>query len=146
MLKIKSLTLIALVVLFCGSSVFAGNVVVIVNAASSIANVTASDVAKVFMGKSSSLEGEKVKAVDLGEDSDVRTNFSEKILGRSVSKIVAIWKKKVFSGKGTPPKTMNNDNEVLAYVAGNANGIGYIDASKVTDKVKVITVDGQKEW
>ena len=146
MFKIKSFLFIIVLLLICGSTAFAGNVVVIVNSASSITNVTASDIAKVFMGKSSSLDGEKVKAVDLNEESEVRSSFSEKILGRSVAKIVKLWKKKIFSGKGTPPQTMSNDNEVLAYVADNPNGIGYIDASKVTDKVKVISVDGQKEW
>lgn len=146
MLKMKFIILIAILILCGSATTFAGNVVVIVNTASSITNVTASGIAKVFMGKSSSLEGEKVKAVDLEESSEVRNSFSEKILGRSVAKITKLWKKKVFSGKGTPPKIMSNDNEVIAYVAGNPNGIGYIDASKVTDKVKVITIDGQKEW
>jgi hypothetical protein len=44
----------------------------------------------------------------------------------------------VFTGKGTPPKVVANDAEVISLISANPNLIGYIDATAVTGTVKVI--------
>jgi len=54
-----------------------------------------------------------------------------------VSKLKGHWSKLIFTGKGTPPKEVSTDAEVIELVAANPNIIGYINASSVTDKVKI---------
>ena len=141
--------LILLITVFCVSLSAvsqAGNVVVIVNLGSGIAEATAAEISKVFMGKSTSISGEKVEAVDQVAESESRADFSEKILGRSVKKVTDYWKKRVFSGKGEPLKQLDNDAKVIAFVSENPGSIGYIASGSLNDKVKAIKVDGKIEW
>ncbi|MCP4685326.1 MAG: phosphate ABC transporter substrate-binding protein [bacterium] len=145
-MKYRICSLMAAIVLVSAMAVQAGNVVVIVNPASSISETTASEVSKVFMGKSGSVGGADVAAVDQAPGSQARIDFSEKILGRSVKKVTDYWKKRTFSGKGEAPQQVANDAKVIAFVADNPGAIGYVSAGAVTDKVKTVTVDGKTEW
>ncbi|MCP4566176.1 MAG: phosphate ABC transporter substrate-binding protein [FCB group bacterium] len=124
----------------------AGDVVVIVNPASSISKATSGEIEKVFMGKSSSVNDTKVVPVDQSSKSQARVDFSDKILGKTVKKVTNFWKKQVFSGKGEPPKRLEDDAKVIAFVAENKNAIGYISADALSDKVKSVSVDGKEKW
>ncbi|MCP4581176.1 MAG: phosphate ABC transporter substrate-binding protein [candidate division Zixibacteria bacterium] len=124
----------------------AGNIVVIVNTSSDLSSATAGEVSKVFMGKASAISGTSVEAVDQVTSSKARIDFSEKILGRSVRKVTNYWKKRVFAGKGEPPKELANDAKVIAHVQSTAGAIGYISAESLSDAVKAVEVDGKTEW
>ncbi|MCP4584304.1 MAG: phosphate ABC transporter substrate-binding protein [candidate division Zixibacteria bacterium] len=122
------------------------DIMVVVNPSSSLDEVTAMDVSKVFMGRMADIEGVKLEPIDQLSNSAVREAFSEKILGRNVRKVKDYWKKRVFSGNGEPPSELNNDAKVIAYVADNPGAIGYIAVGSLTDKVKAVGVDGKTEW
>lgn len=138
--------LIAMLGVMMSVTVQAGNIVVVVNSASTISKVTASELSKLFMGKSKTVAGEKAVPINQDVESQPRADFSDKILGRTVKKIVDYWKKRIFSGKGKAPKEVSDDAKVIAYVSENPNALGYIAASNLTDKVKAIPVDGKVEW
>lgn len=96
-------------------------------------------IAKIFLGKAKSFpSGAGVIPVDLAQSSATRITFGETVLDKSESQMKAYWAKLMFSGKGTPPKEVATDAEVLELVAKNPSIIGYIDASSVTEKVKVV--------
>jgi hypothetical protein len=44
----------------------------------------------------------------------------------------------VFTGKGTPPKELLTDQEVIDLVSQNPSMIGYIEKESVTSAVKVV--------
>ena len=44
----------------------------------------------------------------------------------------------VFTGKGTPPKEISSETDVIELVKNNQNIIAYIDSDKVTGDVRVI--------
>jgi ABC-type phosphate transport system substrate-binding protein len=67
-----------------------------------------------------------------------RGDFEKKVLNKSASQIKAYWSKLVFTGKGTPPKEVSSDAEVINLIKSNPNLIGYVDESSVTGDVKVI--------
>ncbi len=69
--------------------------------------------------------------------SDVHKEFAKKVLGKSSSQLKAYWAKLVFTGKGTPPKQINSDAEMIKLVAANPNLIGFVNAASVDDSVKV---------
>jgi hypothetical protein len=64
--------------------------------------------------------------------------FNEKILNKTSSQMKAYWSKLVFTGKGTPPKELLSDKEVIDLVSKNPNMIGYIQKESVTAAVKVV--------
>ena len=67
-----------------------------------------------------------------------RVDFDESVLGRSTSQVTSYWSKLVFTGKGTPPKEISSETDVIELVKNNQNIIAYIDSDKVTGDVRVI--------
>lgn len=113
------------------------NVAVIVHP-SNAATLSQEDVSKIFTGRAKSFtDGKAAEAVNLAEAVPVRADFDQKVLGRSSSQMKAYWSKLVFTGKGTPPKELASEQEVLDAVAKNPAAIGYVSSGAVTGSVKV---------
>lgn len=113
-------------------------VAVIVNAANAN-TVDASNISRIFLGKAKAFaNGEVIEVINLKAGTPSRDAFESAALNKSASQIKAYWSKRVFSGKGKPPKELASDAEVLAYIAANKSAIGYIDASLVDASVKVV--------
>jgi len=120
----------------CSMSVFA-DVAVIVNP-SNASSVDADTIKKIYLGKSKSFSnGDKVNPVNQ-DGTSIADEFNDKVVGKSSSQLNAYWSKLIFTGKGTPPEKLTSDQAVIDFVAANGNAIGYVDSSKVSDKVKVI--------
>lgn len=136
--KILHLWGISLISVFILASSAYADIAVIVHPGSGITTATDSDIKSVFLGKSSTINGKSVVPVEQNEGSSARATFNEKILEKSDSQLKAYWSKLIFSGKGSPPKSLADDAAVKAHVAGNTNAIGYIDSSKVDATVTVI--------
>ncbi|NQD38114.1 phosphate ABC transporter substrate-binding protein [Permianibacter sp. IMCC34836] len=103
------------------------------------AALSSDDIQKLFLGKIKSFPaGGEATPVNLKEGSAVREQFNQGLLGKSESQVKAYWSQLVFTGKGTPPKELDNDEAVKAFVASTPAGVGYIDASKVDGTVKVV--------
>jgi hypothetical protein len=131
----KKLILASMLTL-CSTAAFA-EVAVIVNPANANA-VSQDDIKKIYLGKSKSFaDGTKVNPVNQNGTA-VADEFNDKLVGKSGSQLNAYWSKLVFTGKGTPPGKLDNDQAVIDFVAANADAIGYIDSAKVSDKVKVV--------
>ena len=133
----KVLTFLVLTILFVSNSVCA-EVVVIVHPSNS-SSLDSSTISRIFTGKAKSFPGgNKAIPINQDESSSVTGEFNNKALNKSSSQLKAYWSKLVFTGKGTPPKSVGNDAEVLQLVSNNPNIIGYVSASAVNDSVKVV--------
>lgn len=116
-------------------------VVVIVNADNSTSSMTKSELARLFLGKTTSFDdGTRAVVVNQTTANSSRGIFDSQLLGKSTSQINAYWSKLMFSGGGTPPPELNGDLAVLLHVASNPNAIGYIEATTVNESVKVVTI------
>lgn len=114
-------------------------VVVIVNPKNSAANLTAEQVAAMFLGTATTFpDGGAVALADQPESAGIRGDFYQKATGRSVAQVKATWARLTFSGKGTPPKELKSDADVKAFVASDPKAIGYVDASAVDGSVKAV--------
>ena len=95
-------------------------------------------VSKIFLGREKSFaDGKSVVPLSLAESAPASTAFNDAVLKKSSSQLKAYWSKLVFTGKGTPPKEVATDEEMIKLVATNPSVIGYVDASKVDASVKV---------
>ncbi|WP_306519760.1 phosphate ABC transporter substrate-binding protein [Rheinheimera sp.] len=95
-------------------------------------------VSKIFLGREKSFaDGKSVVPLSLNEGASASTAFNDAVLKKSSSQLKAYWSKLVFTGKGTPPKEIASDEEMIKLVATNPSVIGYVDASKVDASVKV---------
>ncbi|XQW85710.1 phosphate ABC transporter substrate-binding protein [Thalassotalea piscium] len=97
-----------------------------------------SDLKKIFLGKSKSFpDGAPAVPLDLSSG-EVRTEFVTKVLSKSESQVKAYWSKRIFTGKGQPPKALDSEAEVIKLVSETPNLIGYVSDGAVTDAVKVL--------
>jgi hypothetical protein len=110
--------------LLFSSNVWAVNVIV---HPSNTADLDKSSIARIFLGKAKSFpDGSSVTPLDQSEGSAITNDFNSKVLGRSASQLKAYWSKRVFTGKGTPPKKVATDAEIIEMVSKNPDMIAYI--------------------
>ncbi|WP_290868172.1 hypothetical protein [Aquabacterium sp.] len=139
--KLKHTVLLAALTL--ASLAAQAEVAVIVNPKSSLASLSADQVAAIFLGKSATLpSGATAAPADLPESSATREQFYSKAAGKTSAQVKATWARLTFSGKATPPKELGSAADVKKFVASNPDAIGYIEKSAVDGSVKVVlTVD-----
>lgn len=130
-------TLIVALTLMSASAI--ADVAVIVHP-SNANTLSADEIRKIFTGKMKTFpDGGQVVPINQKEGVDMTTEFNTKVLSKSASQLKAYWSKLVFTGKGTPPKDVQNNDEVLKLVGSNPNIIGYVDGASINDSVKVIS-------
>lgn len=120
------------------SSAAMAEISVVVNPANANA-VSADEIKRIFLGKQSKFP-DGSRAVPVGQDdkSAVVSEFNDKVLDRSASQLKAYWSKLIFTGKGSPPKKLGSDAEVIKAVAGDGEKIGFVDSASVDGSVKVV--------
>jgi ABC-type phosphate transport system substrate-binding protein len=136
-MKNKYFSVIIFAILALPIAVNAGQVVVVNPANGDALDATA--ISKIYLGKLKKFpSGASVVAVNQKAGSAGKVEFDKKVTKKSASQIKAYWAKLMFSGKGKPPKEVGSDSDVKSFIAGEPNGIGYIDESSVDDSVKVL--------
>lgn len=115
------------------------NVKIIVNEDVDVASLSRSEVARIYLGKKTFWEsGSRITPSLLNEKSPLTQAFLEESVRKTVRQYRAYWKRHLFSGKGTAPKTFASSRQVANFVADNPGAIGVVDATFQDDRVKVI--------
>ncbi len=134
-MKLFKITLVMALVSF--SSFVSAENVVIVHPSNGSA-VDAGIISRLYLGKAKSFpSGEQAVPVNQAAGA-VRESFDQGVLGKSASQLQAYWSKLVFTGKGSPPKDVGSDAEVIALISANPNMIGYVSAASADASVKVV--------
>jgi TonB family protein len=134
------LPVVAGVVLFASVSAIAGNVRVIANPSIKAEGLSASEIKSVFLGERNSLrDGTHVEPV-LSKGGPAHEAFLKEYLGKSDDALQNYYSTLVFTGKGSMPKALHSDEEVVAYVAKTRGAIGYVGPSARTEGVKTLVV------
>lgn len=114
------------------------NVVVIVHPSNGV-DFDQSSISKLFLGKAKKFnDGNQAVPINQEENSAARASFNSSVLSKSGSQLKAYWSKLIFTGKGSPPKEVASDAEVIDLVSKNPNMIGYVDSESLTDAVKPV--------
>lgn len=124
----------AFIALSLNASVFA-DVAVIVHP-NNTSSLTEKDIKRIFLGKWNKFP-DGSEAIPLATIGNVNDEFNELVLGRKSSQIQSYWAKIVFTGRGSPPKVVD-ESSVIELIKNNKNAISYIDADKLTDEVRVV--------
>lgn len=134
----KSIILVTALTSVLCSQVVMAEIAVIVHP-SNANSLDEATISKIYLGREKSYaDGSSVIPMSLSETAAASTAFNEKVLKKSSSQLKAYWSKLVFTGKGTPPKEVATDADMVKLVAGNPNVMGYVDAAKVDASVKVV--------
>ena len=123
--------------LLLSTPVFAGTAIII--NANNISGIDVEMVKRIYLGKSKAFpDGSRAIPLTFETGNGLRDIFNKDVLGKSESQYSAFWSKLVFTGRGTPPEMISNEDEMLTLVATNPNTIGFIDESKVDGSVKIV--------
>ena len=114
-------------------------IAVVVSPDNGSSSMSKEEVARLFLKKSKSFRsGAKAEPLDQGKGNDARISFYEKVVKKGPSQLSSYWSRMIFTGKGTPPREVGSDENVINSVSNNINAIGYIDTSSVDNRVKVL--------
>ena len=128
---------VASCLLLGATSLLADSVVVVHPSNNSTFN--ADVIADIFLGKNKRFSnGNKAVPVSTNEKTETKKAFNKKVLKKSTGQLNSYWSKRIFTGKGRPPKALTSDLEVKQQVANNENVIGIVDAKSVDNSVKVV--------
>ena len=124
-------------------------VVVIVNAANPVDNLSMGELKKLFMSERSKWDtGKSVAPVMAAAGAPERTAFLKIVCGMSDAEFGKYFVQAAFSGgSATPPKEVGGAASVKAFVAGSAGGIGFVKAGDFHGDgsdggVKSVKIDG----
>lgn len=133
-LKIVFLTGIAAV------SLQAGEIKIIANPSVAASGISSDDLKRVFLVTKSSLsDGSHVEPV-LEKGGATHEAFIKEYLGKTDAALSTYYRSLVFTGKGTIPKTLASDAEVVSYVAKTKGAVGYVAAGTPVTGVKELEV------
>lgn len=121
-------------------STFAFAEIAVIVHPSNTATLDSNAIKRIYLGKLKSYStGRKAIPIAFKEGTKTSEAFNQKVIGKSASQLKAYWSKLLFTGKGTPPKQVSSDAEMLQLISVNPDLIGFIDSSKVSGDVKVVT-------
>jgi len=113
-------------------------IAVVVNAANE-RSLDIGAVARIFLAQAKVYPGgSQAVSIDQKEGTKVREEFQEKLFQLAPPEIKSFWARQKFTGSVRHLSTFDNDEAILDYIEKTPNAIGYVDASKVTRKVRVL--------
>ncbi len=112
---------------------------VIVAPSVNIDSINAEQLERLYLNRADRFPGGvPLKPLDQRSGSRQREVFATRILGMSETQLSEYWSRRMFSGKGHPPRTVENDETVIERVLADPGNIGYIDGDSADDRVKVL--------
>lgn len=119
-----------------GPACAANDLVVITNPGSGVEKLTRDEAVNIFMGRYKKLPS-GMAALPVDENGE-KAAFYRALVGKELPEVQSYWARLVFSGQGSPPRQLENADEVIETVLNNKGAIGYIDKKKVNSHVKVV--------
>lgn len=118
----------------------ADDIIVIGNRSVPASQLSPKEIKKIYLGKKKNWSnGLKVVFVKLGKG-DVSTKFLKELVKKNPSMYSKYWKKKMFTGSGTPPIVFEKEKDLVAYVAKTKGSVGYVSSKSYSESVKFLSV------
>ena len=113
---------------------------VIANAEIKATSISADELKGAFLGTKTSLsDGSHVEPV-LEKGGPAHAAFLKQYLGKTDSALSTYYRSLVFTGKGSMPKILASDADVVSFVSKTKGAIGYVSAGANAAGVKTLEV------
>ncbi|MGF1695497.1 hypothetical protein L4C54_07485 [Vibrio lamellibrachiae] len=99
-----------------------------------------SQVKMLYRGRLTSINGTRMRLVDLPSVSEQREEFYKKVLGKNPSQMNAIWARQIFSGKAKAPFELASESplDIIQWLKKHKNGIAYLPIGNVTIDMNIL--------
>jgi hypothetical protein len=140
-MRTQSHILIAAIVSMCIlARASAADLKVIANPSVGASSISADDLKGVYLATKASLsDGSHAEPV-LQKGGPVHEAFLKTYIGKTEAALETYYRSLVFTGKGSMPKALAGDAEVVSYVAKTKGAIGYVSSAVSTTGVKMLEV------
>ncbi len=102
--------------------------------------LTKAELKDIFLGVDVKWQGgQRIMLVTL-KNLPVHKEFVKEYMNKKEVQYKNYWRKMVFTGKGSLPKILQSENELITYVAGTKGAVGYISSSTRPENVKSISI------
>lgn len=93
-----------------------------------------------FLGKRLHPDSDALKMipVNLPFGHPTRSSFDREVLNKSEANIRTYWARMIFTSRARPPREFTDEKQIIAYIKQHPETVGYIDADKVSDEIKVL--------
>jgi TonB family protein len=136
----RLLLVVAFLVSLGVGSAAAGNIKVIANSNVKAAAVSVGELKSIFLEERRSFsDGTHVEPV-LEKGGPAHETFLVEYLGQSNEELQNYYRSLVFTGRGSMPKALGSDPEVVAYIARTKGAVGYVSAETNTEGVKTLSI------
>ncbi len=114
-----------------------GSDLVIITASDNVEELKVEDIARIYLGKVSRYpSGAEVVPLDLDPSDPSYIRFARLVLKKTPTQLKAYWAKRIFTGKGKPPRILQNREELRALVASHKRYLSYIDSDDADNSVR----------
>jgi len=104
-------------------------IVLVVNSASSIAELDNAEVARIYTGRYTVMpNGDRVEPYDHPVSSDLRARFYVRLLNKTIAEMNSYWARLLFSGRARPPRQLTATSDIGEILRNNNNAIIYVDS------------------
>lgn len=134
-MKFNTIYMLILILILTISSY--AQVAVVANKSVSDGSVNASKLSDIYILKAKTWSnGQGIVLFTLKDDNTANKCFGS--FGKSSAELKKLWMKLQLTGEGQAPEAVGSDDEILNKVASTPGAIGFVNAGKVNDKVKVL--------
>ena len=136
----RTLAVSLLLLLALASGSVRADIAVIVHPQNPLTHLSEDDLKKIFLGRLPLFPqtGQEIHPLDLPEEHATYADFYRRVLQLDGTKLKRYRAYYLFSGRGRLPAGANSVIEMIRKVSEDTAAIGYVDASLVTEQVKVL--------
>ena len=135
----KRLLAVLFLLVFAGP-VYGAELVIIGNPNLSAPSLDTKGLQRIYMGKLTRWNNDETIVPVMLKGGPVHNAFVESYLDRSAHRFVTYWRQMIFTGKGTPPRSFENEQDLIAFVARTPGSVGYASAGTDMGEVKILSV------
>ncbi|MDQ1351380.1 MAG: hypothetical protein QG657_1682 [Acidobacteriota bacterium] len=136
----KKIYILTWIILVLGPFVAFPEVFIISNPDIRISSLNNTDVKEIFTGKKTRWEGNEKISIATLYNSEVHRKFLEQFVKKTPFQFKNYWRSKVFTGEGMLPKTFQNEESLIEFVAATRGAVGYISAptNKAVNIIRIV--------
>ena len=99
------------------------------------------DIKQIFLGKKKKWKDNTPITVVLGKTGEAQMVLLMNYVERTPSQFNNVWKRLVFTGEASFPRSFSDDKKIIEFVASKKGAIGYVTAGGFSNSIKVIRTE-----
>ncbi|MDM8526107.1 hypothetical protein QUF80_22255 [Desulfococcaceae bacterium HSG8] len=126
--------IVGLLAMMAFSSTAFADVIIIANKNVPENTLSRKEIKEIFLGKRVQWGDHSRIHVATVRDVGIHKMFLKQYLNKSRAKWKSYWKRMVFTSRGVPPRSVNTEAELIAYVTETEGAVGYVLSERIQEE------------